>query len=75
MTMAIDIRDQDFDQQVLKSSLPVVVDFWAPWCDPCGIIASRPPFPPAGSLPDKSAATVEFIDPGSLWPGDLPVPS
>ena len=35
MIMAIDITDQDFDQQVIKSSLPVVVDFWAARCGPC----------------------------------------
>ncbi|MFC1912240.1 thioredoxin [Chloroflexota bacterium] len=55
MGKPVEVNDGNFEEIVLKSKIPVLVDFWAPWCAPCRMVA-----PVVEELAEEYDARVSF---------------
>lgn len=56
MSKPVSVDDTSFDQVVLKAERPVVVDLWAPWCQPCKMVA-----PILDELADEYNGQINFV--------------
>lgn len=56
MSNALDVSVETWEAEVASSEVPVVVDFWAPWCGPCRMVA-----PEIDKLADKVGPSAKFV--------------
>lgn len=55
MSKTIEVNARNFEKEVLQSELPVLVDFWAPWCQPCLLMA-----PGLAALSEEMQGKIRF---------------
>jgi thioredoxin len=56
MAKPAEVTDQTFEEKVIQSEQPVMIDFWAPWCGPCRMVA-----PVVDELADEYDGRVTFL--------------
>lgn len=67
MAEVSEVTDATFDSEVLKNDLPTLVDFWAPWCGPCRMVA-----PIVQELSDEYSGKVNFVKMNTDENGNVP---
>jgi thioredoxin 1 len=70
----VQVTDGEFEQKILKSKIPALVDFWAPWCGPCHTIA-----PTVEKIAEKFGGKIKVakmnVDENRATPGNYSIMS